>query len=299
VVAALAVLLGTLYPIITDALGMGKISVGPPYFNDVFVKLTAPLAVIVGVGTMLRWKSDRLGGVLKRLLPVIVAAVVVGAVYPALMGAYDGYALIGALLGVWVVFSALWGVFERLRNKGNRRAALVKLPRAFWGMTLAHIGFGAFIIGVTFTTVYSVEKDIGLAPGDSAEVAGYWFRFEGVRPVSGPNYSADQGLVTVIRDGEPVARLTPEKRTYRMQQSPMTEAAVDVGLFRDLYVALGEPLGDGSWALRIYHKPYIRWIWLGCVLMSIGGIAAAADKRYRMTRRRVTAADPAAARAKA
>ena len=294
VVAALAVLLGTLYPIITDALGVGKISVGPPYFNEVFVRLTAPLAVIVGVGALLRWKSDRLDGVLKRLRPVIIAAVAVGAVYPAFMGAYDGYALVGAVLGVWVVLSALWGVFERLRNKGDRWAALANLPRAFWGMTLAHIGLGVFVIGVTFTTVYSVEKDVALAPGDSVEVAGYRFRFDGVRPVPGPNYNADQGLVTVIRDGESVARLTPEKRVYRVQQSPMTEAAVDVGLFRDLYVALGEPLGDGAWALRIYHKPYIRWIWLGCVLMCVGGIAAAADKRYRMTRRRADAVDPAA-----
>ena len=286
VVSALAVLLGTLYPIITDALGVGKISVGPPYFNEVFVKLTAPLAVIVGVGTLLRWKSDRLGGVLKRLLPVMIAAVVVGGLYPAVMGAYDGYALVGALLGVWVVFSTLWGVFERLRHRGNRWAALINLPRSFWGMTLAHIGLGVFIIGVTFTTVYSVEKDVALGPGDSADVAAYQFRFDGVQPVPGPNYQADQGVVTVLRDGRPVARLTPEKRVYRVQQSPMTEAAVDTGLFRDLYVALGEPLGDGSWALRIYHKPYIRWIWLGCVLMSIGGIVAAADKRYRMVRRR-------------
>ena len=184
------------------------------------------------------------------------------------------------------MLSALWGVLERLRNRTNRWEALINLPRAFWGMTLAHTGLGVFIIGVTFTTVYSIEKDVALGPGDSADVAAYQFRFDGVRPVAGPNYQADQGMVTVLRDGRPVARLTPEKRVYRVQQSPMTEAAVDAGLFRDLYVALGEPLGDGSWALRIYHKPYIRWIWLGCVLMSIGGILAAADKRYRRVRRR-------------
>ena len=288
VVAALIVLLGTLYPLVLDALGIGKISVGPPYFDAVFVPVTLPLAVLIGIGVLARWKRDALGPLLMRLRWWFPVAVVMGLVFPwAIFGDFEFKATVGLAVAAWLMLTTVHAVFDRVRHKADKRAALAAIPRAFWGMSLAHLGMAVFIVGVSLTSLYSVEKDIALKPGETYETHGYGFRFEGVGSAQGPNYQADRGRFTVLRDGEPLAILEPEKRIYASQRSmPMTEAAIDADLFRDLYVALGEPVGGGAWALRIYFKPYIRWIWLGCIFMGLGGILAICDRRYRAARRK-------------
>jgi cytochrome c-type biogenesis protein CcmF len=288
VVVSTSILLGTLYPIAIDAFGMGKVSVGPPYFNAIFLPLMAPLAVLVGVGAMSRWKQDDPQRLWRELRYVALAALVLGLVYPLV--ALPHYRWLGAVamvIAFWVVLASLWGVYERVRDRSRPWQALFKLPRGFVGMTTAHIGIAVFTVGVALTSLYSEEEDVRLEPGQSYMLGGYEFRFDGVRHFEGPNFTAEQGHVEARRDGKLVASLNPQKRIYRVQQNPMTEAGIDAGLFRDLFVALGEPLGtEGAWAIRIYHKPYIRWIWLGALIMAIGGIIAASDKRYRQLARR-------------
>jgi len=171
-------------------------------------------------------------------------------------------------------------------GQGFSWSRLAKVPAGFYGMTIAHLGIAVFVVGITLTSVYSVEKDIRMAPGDSVDMSGYLFKFHGIKETQGPNFVAQQGLVTVSHNGQDVATLEPQKRVYQVQKMPMTEAAIDAGLFKDLFVAIGEPLGDeGAWSLRIYYKSFIRWIWLGAVFMAIGGFCATCDKRYRTTKK--------------
>jgi len=287
-----ATLIGTLYPLILDALGGGKISVGEPYFNFLFTVIGAPLVLLIGLGARLRWKRDRGGRVARRLLAPAVASVALGFAWPLTQPlAYSVNAALGLSLGCWVALSAPVTVVERAGAGHGWRGkwrALAQTPAAVVGMTVAHFGVGVFIIGVTFTHAYSVEKDLALARGERAQVGGYAFRFDGVFPHRGPNYASARGEFAAGRDGDLRVSLRPEKRTYLVQQNPMTEAAIDAGFTRDLYVALGEALGDGdgdgdagAWSVRIYYKPFIRWIWLGALLMAAGGVIAACDKRYR------------------
>jgi cytochrome c-type biogenesis protein CcmF len=283
VVSAASILLGTLYPLILDALGLGKISVGPPYFNSVFLPLTAPLALLVGFGAMARWKRDSLARLWPRLQWAMALSIVAGVMIPlVLMDHFDWRAAIGMVLAVWVLLATLKSLAEQLRGR-----SLLTLSGSTWGMTLGHLGIAVFIVGVTLTSIYSTEKDLRVEPGQSYELAGYDFNFIGVNEVRGQNYIAARGRVEVSRDGQPVALLEPEKREYLVQKMPMTEAAIDAGLTRDLFVALGEPLGEqGAWSVRVYHKPFIRWIWLGALIMSLGGILSASDRRYRALARR-------------
>ena len=283
VVAAASILLGTLYPLVLDALGLGKISVGPPYFNSVFIPLTAPLALLVGFGVMTRWKQDNFGRLFGLLRWAMLVAVVIGIAWAALMPSFKIAAVVGLVLAAWVVTSAVVAIRARLSGKQKLLPALRSIPRGFYGMTLGHIGVAVFIVGITLTSLYSTEKDVRLAPGDSYEMGGYRFQFEGVQRFNGPNYFASAGRVTVTRDGELVKVMEPEKRIYTVQRQPMTEAAIDAGLTRDLFVALGEQLDEaGGWSVRLYVKPYIRWIWLGAIIMSIGALLAATDRRYRL-----------------
>ncbi|NOU44961.1 MAG: heme lyase CcmF/NrfE family subunit [Methyloglobulus sp.] len=282
VVTAATILLGTLYPLVIDALGMGKISVGPPYFNAVFIPLMAPLAIAVGVGMLLRWKRDSLGDFSSRVRWLFLGCVLIGLVLPLLMPFYSWAAALGITLALWTVATSVLSFVDRLGDKGFSWSRLNRVPAGFYGMTIAHLGIAVFVIGITLTSVYSVEKDIRMAPGETVDMSGYIFEFHGVKETKGPNYLAEQASVTVNHDGKQVAELAPQKRVYQVQKMPMTEAAIDAGLFRDLFVAIGEPLGeDGAWSLRIYYKSFIRWIWLGAVFMAIGGLCAACDKRYR------------------
>ena len=288
VTAAASVLLGTLYPLLLDALNMGKISVGPPYFNSVFVPLTAPLAMLVGVGALMRWKGDHLSRLSRPLIIGIVISLSTGVLVPVL---FLPEVLFGAMLGitlaVWVLYTSLLNVYTRISGKSDKLAALLAIPRGYYGMIFAHTGIAVFIVGVTLTSLYSTEKDVRLLSGDSYSIAGYDFEFEGVSDKTGPNYQAAQGDFRVSKDGDFVAQLHSQKRVYNAGGMPMTEAGIDPGLWRDLYVSLGEQLDQSkdAWSVRLYHKPFIRWIWLGALFMAFGGILAASDRRYRVKAR--------------
>jgi cytochrome c-type biogenesis protein CcmF len=283
VVTAASILLGTLYPLVIDALGLGKISVGPPYFNAVFIPLMAPITIAVGIGMLLRWKRDSLGGLATRVRWFILACLVGGLSLPLLMPYYSWAAALGLTLALWTVAMAALSFMDRAGSKGLSWEKLKKIPAGFYGMTIAHVGIAVFVVGITLTSVYSVEKDIRMEPGETVDMSGYLFKFHEVKQAQGPNYVAQQGLITVSYKGNEIATLEPQKRVYQVQKMPMTEAAIDAGLFRDLFVAIGEPLGDeGAWSFRIYYKSFIRWIWLGAVFMAIGGICATCDRRYRV-----------------
>jgi len=276
-----AILLGTLYPIAIDAMG-GKISVGPPYFNLMFISLMAPLGVLIGIGMLIRWKQDnlaRLGAKLKYpALLVLVAALALSFSFSQwFWGAFAGIAM-----ALWITVTAAIAIYERFHNRALM-STLRSTPAGFYGMLLGHLGMAVFVIGITLTSLYTVEKDLRMAPGDTYTVAGYEFTFHGVRDFNVDNYVATRGGFTVrSQSSDYQVEMYPEKRIYPVQTSPMTEAAIDAKLSRDLFIALGEPLDqEGAWAVRIYYKPFIRCIWLGAIIMAIGGLFAASDRRYR------------------
>ena len=276
-----AILLGTLYPIAIDAMG-GKISVGPPYFNLMFISLMAPLGVLMGIGMLIRWKQDNLQRLVMKLripaLVVLVSALLLSLALPQWMwGAYLGIAM-----ALWISVTAVIAIHERFHNRALM-STLRSTPAGFYGMLLGHLGMAVFIIGITLTSLYTVEKDLRMAPGDTYTVEGYEFTFHGVRDFNVENYVATRGGFTVrSTSSDYQVDMFPEKRIYPVQTSPMTEAAIDAKLSRDLFIALGEPLDQqGAWAVRIYYKPFIRCIWLGAIIMAIGGVFAASDRRYR------------------
>jgi len=289
VVVAASILLGTLYPLLLDALGVGKISVGPPYFESVFVPLTIPLALLMGIGALMRWKQDKPARLVKALASLFIVSIIVGGLLPLLFDEYQFGAAIGLMLATWITLTTLQGIRLRLVNKGYSLKSLMSVPRSFYGMSIAHIGVAVFIVGITLTSIYSEEKDVRMVPGEQFVLNGYSFEFKGVNTVPGPNYLAQKGHLTVSKDNQLIATMYPEKRVYRVQRMPMTEAAIDAGITRDLFIALGEPRGaDGAWSLRLYVKPFIRWIWLGTIIMALGGLLAASDRRYRMLAKKDT-----------
>ena len=281
VVAAASVLLGTLYPLVMDALDLGRLSVGPPYFNSVFIPVMLPFLVLIGIGPYVRWKHGDPRTTTRSVKIAAVLALIAGVVAVIMAGAERGLMLTGGImLAAWAAASACVEPLSRLRQRMQGRH--ITIPRAVLGMSLAHIGAGCLVLGITVTSLLGVEQDQALAPGGSAIVAGYRFDFEGVSKVDGPNYQADQGRFTVTRDGEPVTVMLPEKRRFTTTET--TEAAIYPGLTRDLYLALGNPLDNGSWSVRIEYKPMVRFIWLGGILMMLGGMLAASDRRYRQRR---------------
>jgi len=284
-VATLTVLFGTLFPLIMDALGQGKVSVGPPYFNAVFVPLMALLVPFMGIGPVSRWKRDDTSRWRRELLPALLASVVVGITLPLLEQPYNIWVAIAVVLCGWLVFGLAKDFLFRTRSNAGFAAGLKRLTPSYWGMLIAHLGFAAAIIGVVATSQYAIEHDLKMSPGDSEEVAGYNFRFIEVKGYQGPNFVADEAHFEVFQDGRLIATLKPQKRRYLASGQVMTEAAIDPGLFRDLFVAMGEPIGsDGAWAIRLHYKPMVRWMWLGAILMAIGAFATVADKRYRRER---------------
>jgi cytochrome c-type biogenesis protein CcmF len=279
VVGAGSVLLGTLYPLFIDALGLGKLSVGPPYFNTVFVPIMVPLLVLMAIGPLARWKQLDAGDIVRRLRWPALVAVLAGLGLPFLMGRWSPLVALGLMLAAWIAASGALQVRERLR--------LARPPWSFWGMQIAHLGIAAFVVGVTMVKGYEVEKDVRMAFGDTVEIGGYTVRLVGVREVAGPNYIAQRGDVELSKDGRLLRTLAPEKRRYGSSQMPMTETAIDSGFTRDLYVSMGERLdagATGAWSVRVYYKPFVVWIWGGCLLMALGGALAAADRRYRLRR---------------
>ena len=295
VAAMAAVLLGTLYPLLLDALGMGKISVGPPYFDTVFMPLMAPVVFLMGVGPLARWKEASVPDLAKRLRWALGVAVVAALASGWLAGRIGLVSTLGLAMGWWLVASIatdLWGRIRPIDGLSLTTRAR-RLPRAAVGMMAAHLGVAVFIFGVTMVKGFEQERDVRMAINDSTTVAGYTFTLRGLKEVPGPNYSAVQGTVEVSRDGRKVMDMLPEKRIYRVQTMPMTEAAIDTGFTRDLYVSLGEEVDNGAWIVRIYYKPFVDWIWGGCLLMALGGVLAATDRRYRV-RGTATATDGAA-----
>ena len=297
VVAAAAVLLGTLYPLVIDALGMGKLSVGPPYFSAVFVPLIAPALFLMGVGPMTRWREASAIDLARRLRWAAAVSLLSALIAPFFLGHWTPMIGLGLLLGAWVASTALLNLFSRLREHPapGWAARLAAQPGSYYGMLLAHFGVSVFIVGVTVVSGFSSESDVRMEPGDVAQVGGYSFELKAVNPVTGPNYTALRATVAVSIDGQDLGRLEPERRLYQVSRMAMTEVAIDRGLRRDLYVALGEPVGPTAWSVRLHHKPLVNWIWGGCVLMALGGLLAVMDRRYRT--RRVAATKPAAARA--
>ena len=281
-VATATVLLGTLYPLAIDALGQGKLSVGPPYFNAVFIPVMVPLIVLMGLGQFAHWKSDRGARLLRNLRPVLLAlAGIAAGAYIMLEAAHRAAAMLGLVLAAWVGLATLQGVWQRCRKHAAPLAAVRALPRAFVGQCLAHIGFAVTITGITLVSLNSIEKHIAMAPGDVATVAGYDFYFAGIVPAGGPNYDGNEGRFEVSRNGREVAVLLPQKRMYHVRGVAMTEAGIDAGLSRDLYVTMGEPLEGGSWSVRITYKPFVRGLWLGALIMALGATLAASDRRFR------------------
>jgi cytochrome c-type biogenesis protein CcmF len=274
-VAALLILIGTLYPLFLDALNLGKISVGPPYFNAVFLIPGFPLLALMAVGMHALWKQGKLDDKKTFLLGSLGAAAVLGVVIPIV--AYGGFhpmASVGLAAGLWIIASALYEPFQRLRRKQS-------LSRGVLGMTVAHVGVGLFAIGVTVVQSYKIEKDFALTPGESVELQGYTFHFDNTTQVAGPNYDAVQAHFRITKGDDLVAELTPQKRIYRVRTMPMTEAGIEVDWNRDLFVAMGEDLGAGKWSMRLQYKPMVRFIWFGAFVMALGGFIAITDRRYR------------------
>jgi cytochrome c-type biogenesis protein CcmF len=300
VVAMASVLLGTLYPLFVDALDLGKISVGPPYFNLVFGVLMAPLVFLMGIGPITAWRRATLAPLWVRLRVALAVAIVTAAVLPYVLGTWKPLVAVGVFLAAWVVASTVAMVLQRFRGMPQRGfgAKVRGNAPAWYGMVLAHLGVATFIVGVTLVRGYEVERDVRLAPGESIEVGGTLFTFRGVTPAAGPNYDALVGTFDVTRDGRSIATLHPEKRSYRASGQVMTEAAIDPGWRGDHYVSLGEPVGaGGAWGVRVYVKPFIDWIWGGCLLMALGGFLAIVDRRYRVASAPARASAPAAAAA--
>ena len=247
----------------------------------------APLVFLMGVGPIARWKEARVPDLWALLRWALGVAIVAAVVAPLITGKWTPLVSFGLFLSFWVVAATIVSVRQQIRHaQGGMLVALARQPRAFWGMTLAHLGIAVFIAGVTLVKGFETERDVRMAVGDSVTVGGYAFRFDGVTDRQGPNYRAMRGTFDVSRNGRSIEQLFPEKRVYLSQQMPMTEAAIDTGPFGDLYVSLGEPVGGGAWSVRVYAKPFITWIWGGCLLMAFGGLVALSDRRYRIGKRR-------------
>ena len=276
--ACAMVLLGTLYPLIADALDLGKISVGPPYFSLLFIVLMAPLVALVPFGPLTKWQRDKASRLGAMLLPWLLLSIVLAVVayFVAPQGKLKAAA--GILGAAWVGLGTVRFVWSRLRANGRFTPEML-------GMTLAHTGIAVFLVGALLVEALNVQRELAVKPGQTVEVGRWGFHFRGVDETQGPNYLSDRGHVQVLRDGRPVTLLHPEKRAYASGGQVMTEAGIRPGVLGDVYVAIGEPLGDGAWALRVHIKPFVRWIWLGAALMALGGFVTAADRRFRNHRK--------------
>jgi len=280
--ATLAVLLGTLYPLVLTGLNLEKISVGPPYFNAVFVPLALLIAVVMGLAMSVPWKRGRPRRVVARLWVAPIVAVLAGVIVPWLTVGREGLmAVIAGVMGFWAIATALEEPIRRIRSKPGWQGILYRVPRGTWGMALAHIGLGVAVLGVGFSSVFSVHDALRMTPGSHKTLGGYTFVFTGAHKVKGPNYTAQRGRLVVKHHGHRVASLKPEKRHYS-GGTPEVKAAVDPGILRDLYATLGQSLGGGAWSIRLYVKPFVRCIWIGGLLMGLGGFLAASDRRYRL-----------------
>ncbi len=286
-VAMAAVLLGTLYPLVLDTLGLGKISVGPPYFDAVFYPLMAPALFLMGIGPLARWKKAELPELVARLRWAFAVSVIAALLLPLAADGFRPMTSLGLIFALWIAACVVVAVRDILRG-ADGRLSLRRIgvhPASAWGMHFAHLGVAVFVAGVTLVTSYESGRELRMEVGQRIEIGGYDIRFVGLAPITGPNYDGTRGVFEIRRagagDAAPIAMLSPEKRVYRASGMPMTEAAIDRSLLRDVYLSMGEPIGERAWVVRAHVKPFVNWIWLGCVLMAIGGFVAAADRRYR------------------
>ena len=284
VAAAGAVFLGTLYPLFLDALNLGKISVGPPYFEAVFAPIMAVAVFLMGIGPRAPWKQASMAKIVKHLVPWFVVSVALGMLVPSWFGRWTAPVVAGTSLGMWALLTSVAYLVTRVRESAGTSAwaALRATSRATYGMLLAHAGIGVFILGVTLVKGYETSSEMRLRVGDTTTLDGYVFRLLAMEKMKGPNYSGVRGTLEVTLNGTKIDTLYPEKRLYTMQDSAMTEGAIYTSLFRDLYVALGEQISRDEWVMRIQHKPMVNWIWGGCLIMALGGLLAVSDRRYRL-----------------
>jgi cytochrome c-type biogenesis protein CcmF len=279
VVATALVLMGTLAPLVVEMATGGKISIGPPWFNVAFLVPTIPLIILLGMGMHAAWRTQPASSWTRTLRIPAILALILGVAIPLFgYGRISLMLFVGCAAAVWIVVSSLIPIVRSLR----RERGTAGITRSMLGMSVAHLGMGLFVIGVTVVSAFGVESDRALSPGQSIEVAGYEFEMKELRNVQGPNFSAIEAEVEIRSGAKYVATVRPQKRQYLVQQSPMTEAGIRAGLDKDLFVALGDQLGNGGWSVRVQYKPLIRFIWLGCLIMALGGIIAVSDRRYRV-----------------
>ena len=283
--ALAVVFLGTLLPLVHKQLGLGSISIGAPFFDQMFLIIMTPFALLLGVGPLVKWRRDQFSSIRTPLVISVIVMVIAGFVLPFwLQDKLTVSSVLGTMMAVIIALLSLYELQQRATHRSGFFPGLTKLSRSHWGMFLAHLGVAMTVWGIAFSQNYSVERDVRMNVGDSVEIAGYEYKFQGISNADGPNYAGGKAQVDILKNGKTEAILFAEKRFYTVSKMTMTEAAIDWGLTRDLYVALGESLGDGSWALRLYYKPFIRWIWLGGVFMALGGLLCMFDRRYRFSK---------------
>ncbi|RBW47437.1 heme lyase NrfEFG subunit NrfE [Psychromonas sp. B3M02] len=282
IAALIVVLLGTLLPLVHKEIGLGSISIGEPFFNRMFTILIVPFALFLGVGSLFRWKRQKLGELVKPLLAILLLSIASSLTFLFVFApALTWLAMLGAFLGFWIIVSVVYEIYLRSTHRHRFISGITKLGNSHWAMSLGHLGLAVMIIGITMTQNYSIEKDVKLATGEHITFEHYDFHFDQINALNGENYVGTVGTFSVTHDQQQVAVMHAEKRIYTVQRMPMTEAAIDAGFIRDLYIAMGEQLPDGAWAVRIYYKPFIRWIWLGPLIMAFAGLLMICDKRYR------------------
>jgi cytochrome c-type biogenesis protein CcmF len=297
--AAACVLLGTLYPLILDALGLGKISVGPPYFDTVFVPLMAPALFLMGIGPLARWRKANLPEIATRLKWAAGVSVVTAIVVPWIEGHWSFFVAGGILMATWIASSTAINLWSRLRpmEGGSLPAKFTSLPRGYLGMLCAHLGVAFFIVGVTLVKGYEVEKDVRMDVGDTVAVGPYTAQFAGTSEGTGPNYLYLRGQFEITRGDRHIRTMYPEKHKFVSKEEPMTDAAIAPGIAGDLYISMGEAVSQTAWVVRVYYKPFVDWIWGGCLTMAFGGFLALSDRRYRATQRQAVGTSGATAQA--
>ena len=279
------VLLGTLLPLVHKQLGLGSISIGAPFFDQMFLIICTPFALLLGIGPLVKWRRDQFSAIRKPVIISVLLMTILGFVLPYfLQDKLTVSAVLGTMMVAIIVLLALYELHQRATHRSNFFLGLTKLSRSQWGMVLAHLGVAMTIWGITLSQNYSIERDVRMQVGDSVDISGYQFQFKGIQDANGQNYLGGKAEVEITKNGQYETTLFAEKRFYKVSKMTMTEAAIDWGLTRDLYVALGESLGEGAWALRLYYKPFIRWIWLGGLFMALGGVLCLFDRRYRFSK---------------
>ena len=282
--ALCVVLLGTLLPLVHKQLGLGSISIGAPFFDQMFLIIMTPFALLLGVGPLVKWRRDQFSAIRTPVIASVIIMLIAGFALPYLLqDKLTVSAVLGTMMTVIIVLLSLYEMHQRATHRDTFWRGITKLSRSHWGMILAHLGVAMTVWGIAFSQNYSIERDVRMNVGDTVQIAGYDFTFKGISDANGPNYVGGKAQIDISRDGKHETTLYAEKRLYTVSKMPMTEAAIDWGFSRDLYAALGEKLDNNAWALRLYYKPFIRWIWLGGLFMALGGVLCMFDRRYRFS----------------